>query len=86
MRSILIALVVNLAACTATPTTIVDENTVQETICPKNSNALQVCTMEFVPVCGQQVDKTWRTYSNGCDACANDATKYLPDACEYQGQ
>jgi len=40
--------------------------------------------MEFVPVCGQNEYNEWRTYSNGCDACASGAQQYAKDACEYQ--
>jgi len=54
------------------------------TSCPVNTSSLQICTMEFVPVCGQNEYGEWRTYSNSCDACASDAKQYANDACEYQ--
>lgn len=42
----------------------------------------QVCTMQYAPVCAEQVSGGSRTYSSGCNACADDAVaSYLPGAC-----
>lgn len=39
--------------------------------------------MHWAPVCGQLATGTWQTYANDCDACANGAKQYLPDACDF---
>ena len=31
----------------------------------------QMCTMNYLPVCGLQTDKTSKTYSNACSACSD---------------
>ena len=31
----------------------------------------QVCTMNYVPVCGVRSDQTTKTYSNDCSACSD---------------
>jgi len=43
----------------------------------------QVCTMDYRPVCGQDRDGAWKTYSNACGACS-DATVlgHRPGSCE----
>jgi hypothetical protein len=46
--------------------------------------ALTICTMEYMPVCGQDAQGSWRTYSNACDACASGAIRHLGTACETQ--
>ncbi|MEQ3695856.1 MAG: hypothetical protein ABNH02_02690 [Pseudomonadales bacterium] len=46
--------------------------------------ALTICTMEYMPVCGQDSQGSWRTYSNACDACASGATRHLANSCEMQ--
>ena len=30
----------------------------------------EVCTREYAPVCGYKLDRGSKTYSNGCEACA----------------
>ena len=30
----------------------------------------EICTADYVPVCGVHVDGTKKTYSNGCSACS----------------
>ncbi|RMA79399.1 hypothetical protein [Umboniibacter marinipuniceus] len=44
--------------------------------------ALTICTMEYMPVCGQDTQGEWRTYANACDACASGATHHLANSCE----
>ncbi|MFQ5544718.1 MAG: hypothetical protein ACE5FE_01950 [Acidiferrobacterales bacterium] len=31
----------------------------------------QVCTREYVPVCGRRASSEWKTYSNACAACSD---------------
>jgi len=42
----------------------------------------QICTMEYVPVCAQKKNKSFKTYASGCSACS-DATviKYKTGEC-----
>lgn len=43
----------------------------------------QVCTMDYKPVCAQILDGDFKTYSNGCTACADpNVTAYSDGACE----
>ena len=43
----------------------------------------QVCTMEYVPVCARLEDGSVKTYSSGCNACADAVVKsYKPKACK----
>jgi hypothetical protein len=45
----------------------------------------QVCTMEYMPVCGQLIEGGERDYSSACNACADDAVaSYAPGACEKE--
>ena len=42
----------------------------------------QVCTANYVPVCGVRSDQTTKTYSNGCSACSDpDVVGHNPGAC-----
>ena len=86
MRYVFVALALALSACAA-PTPPSEPVVFDPTVfCAKNNDELKICTMQYVPVCGQNPDHSWQTYSNGCDACASGATKYLPNSCEYQDQ
>ena len=31
----------------------------------------EMCTQEYVPVCGKLIDGSLKTYSNGCSACSD---------------
>ncbi len=43
----------------------------------------QICTMEYVPVCGQDQAGKLRTYASGCTACADSkVTRYRSGSCE----
>lgn len=43
----------------------------------------EVCTMEYLPVCALQQNGSYKTYSNGCNACSNSSvTSYREGACE----
>ena len=43
----------------------------------------QVCTMEYIPVCGHRYDGERKTYPNACSACSDsDISGRHPGACE----
>jgi len=43
----------------------------------------QVCTMDYRPVCGSLADGGWKTFSNGCGACAvSEVSGWREGACE----
>ena len=43
----------------------------------------EICTQDYVPVCGQLDDQSQVTYSNACSACAIAAVEgYIEGACE----
>ena len=43
----------------------------------------QVCTQDYHPVCARLLDSSFKTYSNGCNACSDPAvTGYREGACE----
>jgi hypothetical protein len=43
----------------------------------------EICTADYVPVCGAHADGTQRTYSNACSACSVvEVQGYSDGACE----
>jgi hypothetical protein len=43
----------------------------------------QICTNEYLPVCGTAKDGGTKTYATGCTACANkNVMSYIKDACK----
>ena len=45
----------------------------------------EVCTMEYLPVCGELFDGSIKTYSNACTACADtQVNAYREGACENE--
>lgn len=53
----------------------------KQTVC--TDPRLQVCTMDYRPVCGQLEDGSFKTYSNGCTACSVQAViGYVEGACK----
>lgn len=40
-------------------------------ICPEPRP--QICTMDYVPVCAQLQDGSFKVYSNGCSSCSDPA-------------
>ncbi len=51
------------------------------TLCPDTRP--EVCTRQYDPVCGKTMAGEWRTYSNACEACAdNDVLGYRFGVCE----
>ncbi len=42
----------------------------------------EICTMEYLPVCAELDDGTWKTCSNACSACSDkDVVKYQVNPC-----
>jgi len=42
----------------------------------------EVCTQNYVPVCGELNDGSWTTYSNACSACSDmNVVRDHPDPC-----
>ena len=42
----------------------------------------EMCTLEYLPVCGFLTDGQSKTYGNGCGACAvKEVVGFLPQAC-----
>jgi len=43
----------------------------------------EICAMDYDPVCGSLSDGSFKTYSNGCNACADpNVTDYSPGECK----
>jgi len=43
----------------------------------------QICTQDYRPVCGQRMDGSVNTYSNGCSACSDKNVKnYREGVCK----
>ena len=52
-------------------------------ICPEPRP--QMCTMEYRPVCAQQADGRFKTYSSGCTSCSDPTVVgYRDGACEEE--
>ena len=76
-RILVSALIVMLPGCGAQ----VVEKKEGEMRCPKPRP--QICTMEYVPVCGRDQAGKLKTYANACTACANSRIEaYRKAACE----
>jgi hypothetical protein len=43
----------------------------------------EMCTMDYTPVCGNLSDGSFKTYSNGCNACSDPkVTSYSQGECK----
>ncbi len=43
----------------------------------------EICTMEYLPVCGKLIDGSLKTYGSGCSACSDKkVTGYKPGPCQ----
>lgn len=70
---------VGVVSCADQPPEKGPMNRVEGAACPEPRPS--ACTMEYDPVCGQGADGQ-RTYSNGCQACANpDVLGFEPGPC-----
>lgn len=50
----------------------------EETVCTPEQKEATICTMEYMPVCGDD----WNTYGNKCVACATEGvTSYIEGEC-----
>lgn len=65
------------AGCDAT---LNDNDMKVETVCTDPRS--EICTREYVPVCGVKADGTMKTYGNKCEACAFiEVIGYYSDEC-----
>ena len=78
-RSIVFITILLITACASTQQ---PHSVKMETIeCPELRP--EMCTMDYNPVCGNLSDGTFKTYSNGCNACSDpDVTKYSQGKCK----
>jgi hypothetical protein len=51
-------------------------------MCTAEEKAAQICTMEYVPVCGRDEFGNAKTYGNGCSACSAGVEYWDPGECE----
>ena len=82
-RSVILALIVSVGlACASSPQE--SDDAVEEppvTSCAEPRS--QVCTMEYIPVCGHRYDGERKTYPNACSACSDsEVSGRHPGACE----
>ncbi len=42
----------------------------------------QMCTMDYTPVCGVDVDQQFKTYGNACSACGAGVLGYTAGECK----
>ena len=75
-----IAAVALVACASGTPTQEVPGT---KALTPCTDPRPQVCTMNYLPVCGQTAGGEAKTYSNGCGACSDpNVIGYSKGACE----
>jgi hypothetical protein len=52
----------------------------EQTIC--TDPRPEACTMDYRPVCGERDDYSYKTYSNGCNACSDpEVVGYVEGEC-----
>jgi hypothetical protein len=51
-------------------------NEEQRVYCTEDQRDVEVCTMEYAPVCGYHEDGSYETYGNVCEACKNSEIIY----------
>ena len=45
----------------------------------------EICTQEYLPVCGLLTSGRTKTYSNACTACSDpEVLEHRPEACEFE--
>jgi hypothetical protein len=75
--STLLSILFMVTACSSSAKQTIAENMCKE---PRP----EVCTADYVPVCGIHKDGTSKTYSNGCSACSHkEVVGYNADVCHY---
>jgi len=76
-----VLLTFSLVACQTTDE--VAEKTVEPALLMCLELRPQMCTMEYMPVCGSKIDASTKTYGNACGACADiEVSGYVVGACE----
>jgi len=50
--------------------------------CTEEEKQAEICTMEYLPVCGFKADGTSKTYGNGCQACSDGVEYWEFGECE----
>ena len=59
-----------------------DEPRQEATLCKPEQKAAEICTLEYMPVCGNDD----QTYGNKCQACASEAVEYwMAGECQPKG-
>lgn len=79
MRSLFLITILYVTACASTqqPQTL----NVEAIKCP--ALRPEMCTMDYLPVCGILSEGSFQTYSNGCNACADlKVTSYSQGECK----
>jgi hypothetical protein len=78
-KSIIVVTILFVSACGSTQQPHSVE--MKSTKCPELRPEL--CTMDYNPVCGNLPDGTFKTYSNGCNACSDQkVTSYSQGECK----
>ncbi len=68
--------------CTSVSSNAPANNGPSAALTPCEDPRPEICTMDYVPVCGELDDGGQKTYSNACNACADPrVTGYRPDPC-----
>jgi len=70
-----------------------DVNPEEVTFCTPEQKQAEVCTMEYMPVCGftevqcvtEPCEPVEQTYGNVCGACAGGADYYISGGCAGEG-
>jgi hypothetical protein len=50
--------------------------------CTEEEKQAEICTMEYLPVCGYKIDGSSKTYGNGCQACSDGVEYWEFGECE----
>ena len=75
---VFLAAAVIVSACG--PTNIQSPENPQSTKCTEPRP--EMCTMDYNPVCGHLTDGSFKTFSNGCNACSDsNVISYIPGEC-----
>ena len=70
---------------TMTNWTVVEKTMTRHT-CTEKEKQAEICTMEYLPVCGFKFNETSRTYGNGCGACSDGVEYWEYGECEEVSQ